>query len=109
MGELKIGAGDSLSKLVQLRAALVGIRLTWTGKAIDDIDMLCLEYFHRRNLNDCLWNGMKELMAMPEMKELPEPIQAKLYSIVLQAQAQFELKRAQQLQKQPHANIPVPA
>lgn len=89
--------GDSLSKLIQIRAGMLGIHLKWTGKAIEDIDTLVLEYFHRKTLNDCLWNGMKELMAMPELKELPEPMQAKLYSIVLQAQANFELARSEKI------------
>lgn len=91
--------GDSLSTLVQLRAQQQGIRLAWTGKAIEDIDMLCMEYWRRKNLNECLWdNGLRELLMMAEFNQLPEPIQAKISSIVLKAKAHFELKVAQKMQ-----------
>lgn len=89
--------GDSLSKLLQVRAALLGIHLKWTGQAIPDIDLLCTEYFHRKTLNECLWNGLKQLMEMPELKELPEPVYAQILSIVLRSQANFELERAMKL------------
>lgn len=97
--------GDSISRLLQVRASLLGIRLKWTGNAIPDIDQLCLEYFHRKALNECLWNGLKKLMDMPELQDLPEPVYAQILSIILQAQANFELKRAETLQK---ANTPTP-
>lgn len=85
--------GDSLSRLIQLRASRIGISLKWTGKAVEDIDSLCLEYSNRKMLNECLWNnGLRLLMDMPEFKEMPDAIQAKIASIILQAQAQFELK-----------------
>lgn len=94
--------GDSLSKLLQVRAQLKGVYLKWTGDGIQDIDQLCLEYFHRKALNECLWNGMKELMAMPELKELPETLYAQILSIVLRAQTNFELRRAEELAKNPN-------
>ena len=86
-------AGDSLSKLVQLRCARIGVRLKWTGRAVDDVDLLALEYSNRMMLNECLWNnGLRPLMDMPEFKQMPDALQAKIASIILQAQAQFELK-----------------
>lgn len=91
--------GDSLSKLLQVRAQLKGVYLKWTGDGLKDIDQLCLEYFHRKALNECLWNGMKQLMDMPELKELPEPVYAQILSIVLRSQANFEIKRAEALAK----------
>lgn len=97
--------GDSISRLLQVRAALVGVQLKWTGDAIKDIDQLCLEYFHRKALNECLWNGLKQLMDMPELKELPEPVYAQILSIILRAQANFELKRLETLSK---ASPPIP-
>lgn len=105
--------GDALSKLLQVRARLKGVSLVWTGDGIQDIDALCLEYFHRKNLNECLWNGLRQLMAMPELKELPEPVYAQILSIVLRAQANFELKRASELLKNPnhhgtHPALPTP-
>jgi hypothetical protein len=91
--------GDSLSQLLQVRARLFGIRLKWSGKAVEDIDMLCQEYWNRKNFNECLWdNGLRELMLMPEFNSLPEAMQAKIASIVLKARAHFELKTAQRSQ-----------
>ena len=92
--------GDSLSQLLQIRARLFGISLKWTGRAIEDIDMLCQEYWSRKNFNQCLWdNGLRELMTMPEFSTLPEPMQAKISSIVLKARAHFEQKVAQRMQQ----------
>ena len=92
-------SGDSLSQLVQVRARNFGIKLAWSGKAIEDIDMLCQEYWNRKNFNQCLWdNGLRELMTMPEFNTLPEALQAKIASIVLRARAHFELKVAQRMQ-----------
>jgi hypothetical protein len=87
--------GDSLSRLLQLRASRYGITLKWTGRAIEDIDTLCQEYSSRKMFNQCIWdNGLRLLMDMPEFKDLPDPLQAKIASIILQANAQFELKIA---------------
>jgi hypothetical protein len=94
--------GDAVSRLLQLHAHRNGVRkLKWSGKGPEDIAMLCLDNFHKTALSECLWNGMKELMAMPEMKELPESMQAQIYSIVLKAQANFELKKGDNAGKQP--------
>jgi hypothetical protein len=100
--------GDSLSKLIQVRAKMAGVYLKWTGLAIQDIDLLVMEYFHRKTLNECLWNGLRDLMAMPEVKTIPEPVYAQLVSIVLRAQANFELARAEMIQKNPPAVPPNP-
>lgn len=97
MTQLPIGQGDSLSKLLQIRAAAYGISLKWSGKAIEDIDLLCMEYFHRKTLNDSLWAGVKQLLAMPELHELPQSMQAQIYSIVLQARAAFEMARSKRI------------
>lgn len=93
-------AGDAVSRLVQLHARRNGLSLKWAGKGVEDISMLCLDNFHKTALSQCLWNGIKELMSMQELKELPEPIQAKIYSIVLQAQANFELQKGEHTAKQ---------
>jgi hypothetical protein len=91
--------GDSLSQLVQVRARNFGIRIKWTGRAIEDIDALCQEYWNRKNFNECLWdNGLRELMTMPEYNTLPEAMQAKIASIVLKARAHFEMRVAQRAQ-----------
>jgi hypothetical protein len=97
--------GDSLSQLLQVRARLFGIRIKWTGKAVEDIDALCQEYWNRKNFNECLWdNGMRELMTMPEYNQLPEAMQAKIASIVLKARAHFEMRVSQRAQAQAKGN-----
>lgn len=108
MGKINEVQGDSLSRLLQVRAALAGVQLKWTGQALPDIDMLCMEYFHRKALNECLWNGLKALMEMPELKDLPEPVYAQILSIVLRAQANFELKRHEMLSAQVQKQQPPP-
>jgi len=109
MGEVIVGGGDAVSRLVQLHAMRNGIRLKWSGKGAEDISALCVENFNKTALSQCLWNGIKELMGMPEIKELPEPIQAKIYSIVLQAQALFELQKNENNAKQPFVAPPTGA
>lgn len=99
MAELIVGGGDAVSRLIQLRASRAGVRLNWTKVGAQDLDLLLTDYSNKTLLNQCLWNGMKELMAMPELKELPESVQAKIFSIVLQAQACFELKVVERNQK----------
>jgi hypothetical protein len=92
MSELIVGGGDAVSRLIQLHATRADVRLKWTRNGPQDLDLLLTDYSNKTILNQCLWNGMKELMAMSELKELPEAVQAKIFSIVLQAQAVFELK-----------------
>jgi hypothetical protein len=92
MTEVTVGNGDSVSKLIQLAAKEVGIKdLRYTGKGQDDTKMICVELFNSRLLKDSLWTGMTELCQMPEMKELPERIQAKMMAIILTARGKFEL------------------
>lgn len=109
MGEVAITSGDAISRLLQLHAKRNGVRLKWTGRGTDDIAMMCSDNFNKTALSQCLWNGMKELISMPEIKELPEPIQAKIYSIVLQAQALFELQKNENNAKQPFVAPPTGA
>lgn len=85
--------GDSISRLLQIRADIHGVKLPWCGRAIEDLDALCADYANRRDLNDCLWKGLQTLMEMPELKTLPEPIYAQILSIILRAQGEFELQR----------------
>ena len=100
--------GDSLSQLVQVRARRFGIRIKWTGRAIEDIDALCQEYWNRKNFNECLWdNGLRQLMLMPEYATLPEAMQAQIASIVLKSRAHFELRVSQFAQaRQPKPPVP---
>lgn len=104
MGEVIIGPGDAISRLLQLHASRANVRLKWSGVGIQDLDLLLQDYSNKQLLTECLWNGLKELMAMPELRDLPEAVQAKIMSIILKAQAVFELKldeRQQKLKKAP--------
>jgi hypothetical protein len=96
-----------VSRLVQLHAGQAGVRLKWSGDGPTDISMMATDYQNKALLSQCLWNGLRELTTMPELKELPEAMQAKIYSIVLQAQAVFELKIAERDKKR--GRTPAPA
>jgi len=83
--------GDALSRLIQLQAGRHDIRQTWSGNGVTDLIALCNAHAVKARLSKHLWTGMRELMQMPELKTLPEPIQAQIMSIVLSAQALVEL------------------
>lgn len=92
MTEVTVGAGDSVSKLLQVIAKDVGIKnLRFVGKGQDDAKAILVDLFNSRLVKDSLWQGMTELCQMPEMKELPEAIQAKMMAIILTARAKIEL------------------
>jgi hypothetical protein len=86
-----MGDGDALSRLIQLHAGQHDIRLAWLGNGIKDLVALCNAHAIQARLAKHLWTGMRELMTMPEMKELPEAIQAQIMSIVLKSQALVDL------------------
>jgi hypothetical protein len=90
---------DALSRFMQLHAKRAGLSLRWTGKSLEDISMLCADWSAKTLLSQSLWNGMKELWDMPELKELPEPVYAKICAIILKAQACFELDLERRNQK----------
>jgi hypothetical protein len=83
--------GDALSRLIQLQAGRHDIRQTWSGNGVTDLIALCNAHAVKARLSKHLWTCMRELMQMPELKTLPEPIQAQIMSIVLSAQALVEL------------------
>ena len=97
--------GDALSRLIQLQAGRHDIRQTWSGNGVTDLIALCNAHAVKARLSKHLWTGMRELMTMPELRELPEALQAQIMSIVLSAQALVELdndshtKRLAQLDK----------
>jgi hypothetical protein len=84
-------AADALSRLIQLHAGRHDIRLTWAGKGVDDLIALVSAHAVKARMAKHLWTGMRELMLMPELKELPEPLQAHIASIVLKAQVMIDL------------------
>lgn len=84
--------GDALSKLIQLQAGRHDIRLSWVGRGVDDLIQLCNAHAVKARLAKHLWTGLRELMQMPELRELPEPIQAQIMSIVLKSQTLTDLE-----------------
>jgi hypothetical protein len=83
--------GDALSRLIQLQAVRHDIRLNWTGKGIEDLISLCNAHAVKARLAKHLWTGLRELMQMPELALLPEPLAAQITSIVLKSQALTDL------------------
>jgi hypothetical protein len=84
--------GDALSRLIQLQAARQDIRLAWVGNGTADLIALLNAHAVQARMAKHLWNGMRELMQLPELRQLPEPLQAQIMSIVLKAQALTELE-----------------
>jgi hypothetical protein len=82
---------DALSRLIQLHAGRNDIRLTWMGQGTADLIALVNAHAAKARIAKHLWNGMRELMLMPELKELPEPVQTQIMSIVLKSQALVDL------------------
>lgn len=85
---------DPLSSLVQLHAKRLGVDLKWTGKGNEDLAALVLDDSNKTVLSKQLWNGLKELWEMPELRELPEPVYAKICAIILAARARTDLDLA---------------
>lgn len=83
--------GDALSRLIQLQAGRYDIKLVWSGSGVSDLIAICNAHAVQARLAKHLWTGMRELMQMPEIREIPEPLQAQIMSIVLKAQALVEL------------------
>jgi hypothetical protein len=91
--------GDALSKLIQLQAGRQDIRLTWSGVGVTDLIALCNAHAVKARMAKHLWTGIRELMQMPELKTFPEPVQAQMMSIVLQAQALNDLETEEHAQR----------
>lgn len=95
--------GDALSRLIQLQASRHDIRLPWVGQGTADLIALINAHAVQARMSKHLWTGIRELMHMPEMRTLPEPLQAQIMSIVLKAQALTELENETQANKpSPH-------
>ena len=82
---------DALSKLIQLQAGRHDIRLVWAGKGTEDLVQLCSAHAVQARLAKHLYNGFAELVRMPEMKTLPESMQAQIMGVVLSKQALVDL------------------
>jgi hypothetical protein len=93
MAELttKLSDGDALSRLIQLQAGRHDIRLTWSGQGVTDLISLCHAHAIKARIAKHLWTGMRELLVMDELKQLPEPLQAQITSVILKSQALVDL------------------
>ncbi|SRR6266404_8422546 len=98
--------GGALSRLIQLHAGRQDIRLTWVGNGTADLLALVNAHAIKARLAKHLWTGMRELMQMPELKELPEPLQAQIASIILKAQALVDLSTEAHAQRLANVNKP---
>lgn len=85
---------DPLSGLIQLNARRLGVDLKWGGKGLDDLMLLIQDDSNKTILSKELWTGLQELWGMPELSSLPEPIHAKICSIILKARALTDLSLA---------------
>lgn len=92
--------------MIQLHAGRYDIRLTWTGRGTDDLIAAMNAHAVKARLAKHLWTGMRELMQMPEMKELPEPLQAQIMSIVLKSQALVDLDNESHVKRLAHMDKP---
>jgi len=84
-------SGDALSRLIQLQAGRHDIRLAWVGNGTADLAALCNAHAVKARIAKHLWDGVRELMQMPEIRELPEPLQAQIAAIILKSQALADL------------------
>lgn len=93
MAEIVLGNGDSVSRLLQVIAKDVGlVGMRWGGTGGADVRLVMVELYNTRLVRDSLWSGLHELCQMPELKELPESVQAKIMAIILTARANAELR-----------------
>lgn len=88
----KVAPADPLSALIQLQARRHGVELRWTNKGIEDLILLTRDTSNKTILSKQLWDGIKEIWEMPAVKELPEPVYAKLCSIILKARALADME-----------------
>lgn len=84
--------GDALSRLIQLQTSRHDIRLAWSGNGTSDLIQLCNAHATQARMAKHLWTGLRELMQMPELRQMPEALQAQVASIILKAQALTELE-----------------
>ena len=83
---------DALSRLIQLHAKRHDIRLTWSGRGVNDLTELLSAHAMKARLAKHLWTGLRDLMLMPELREMPEAVQAQIMSTVLKSQALVDLE-----------------
>lgn len=95
MSEVQIGPGDAVSKLLQVYAKELGLKRIWAGNAQTDCRSVIVDLHNALLLKTALWTGLQELYAMPELKDLPEPVQVKMMAVILSAKAVAELATKQ--------------
>ena len=108
MADLISNAGDALSRLIQLQAGRHDIRLAWVGNGTSDLLALINAHAVQARMSKNLWTGMRELMQMLEIREIPEPLQAQIASIILKAQALTELDTEEHAKRMANVNANKP-
>lgn len=98
--------GDALSKLIQLHAGRYDIRLAWSGKGVDDLVQLVSAHAVKARVAKHLWTGIGELQQMPELGQLPEPLQAQIASIILKAKVLVDLDTDEHAKRMTALNKP---
>jgi hypothetical protein len=98
--------GDALSKLIQLQAKRHDIKLAWVGNGTADLIALCNAHAVKARLAKHLWTGLRELLQMPELALLPEPVHAQLVSIVLKSQTLTDLETEEHAARMAAASKP---
>lgn len=78
--------------MIQLQAGRYGMRLTWTGNGLTDLVAVMNEHATAVRMSKHLWGSLGELMQLPEMRTLPESIQAQIASIILKSRTLLELE-----------------
>jgi hypothetical protein len=99
-------SGDALSRLIQLHAGRHDIRLAWTGNGTSDLISLCNAHAAKARVAKHLWTGVRDLMQMPEMAQLPEPLQVQITSIILKSQALTDLEADEHAKRMALTNKP---
>jgi|SRR5271157_484347 len=108
MGDLTTNTGDALSKLIQLQATRHDIRLAWTGNGTADLLALVNAHAVQARMSKHLWTGMRELVHMQQMNDIPESLQAQIASIVLKAQALTEIETEEHAKRMANVNLNKP-
>lgn len=92
MSEIQIGPGDAVSRLLQVYAKEFGLKRVWSGIGHVDARALIADNVNLKMMKECIYDGVKDLYAMPELTTLPEAVQAKMMAIILNARACVELQ-----------------
>lgn len=83
--------GDALSQLIQTLARDIQLKLTASGRGLDDLRAIMVRCVNVEMAHQEIWKGVSLLFQMNETNTLPEPVKAQMASIVLAAKANMEI------------------